>query len=364
MKKNTLIIVLLLAALALSGCSKAEDSPSSEKTRAVKIEKISNSSNSVSLSYVGTVDSKNITNYSFKSPGKLSRLHVKEGDRVSAGDILAQIDTQDISPQLDASSASLSAARENIKKAKDQLDYNEQQVSKMEALYKSGAISSDQLDQTRLQRDISKSSYAQANSQYESAFADYSSKQTLMDDSAIYARENGIVADISFEEGERVGASDTVISLRSSDQIVNIGIAQGDLKNVKVGDLATVDVDGSKAHGRVESIDEVPDISTRTYKAEIRVDGSQYRLGMIAKVSIDIGKKQGVWIPIESVFSDGESYVYVVDKNRAFKKTVEIVENHENKMMVKGLAPGEFLAVSGMKNLNDGSKIKIVGQGE
>lgn len=364
MKKNTVLIVLLAAALMLAGCSKAEDSSSAEKTRAVKVETISTSKNSVSLNYVGTVDSKNMTNYSFKSSGKLSKLYVKEGDKVSAGDIMAQIDVQDISLQLDASSASLSSARENIKKAEDQLDYNEQQVSKMEALYKSGAISKDQLDQVELQRDISQSTYAQANSQYESAFADYSSKQTLMSESAIYAQESGIVASVSFEEGERVGASDPVVTLRSSDQIVNIGIAQGDLKNVKVGALATVDVDGTKAHGKVESIDEIPDSSTRTYKAEIRVDGGQYKLGMIAKVSIDIGKMQGVWIPMQSVFSDGESYVYVVDGDRAFKRTVEIVENHENNMMVKGIEPGELLAVSGMKNLNDGSKVNIVEQGE
>lgn len=364
MKKRLILIMMCVVMMTMSACAKAQEPDVQEKTRAVQVEEVKSTKNPVALSYVGTVDSKDIVDYSFKSGGRIARMYVEEGDRVSRGDLLAQLDTQDINFQLSAATANMNSVQENIKKAKDQLEYSEQQLEKMDSLQKSGGISKDQLDQVRLQRDIARASYNQANSQYESARADYSYKQTLLEESSIYAKQDGIVADIAFEEGERVGPSASIVTLRSMNQIVNIGLAQGDLNDIKAGLAATVDVDGKKASGIVESIDEVPDMATRTYKAQIRVNDGQYRLGMIAKVSIDVGEKQGVWVPMQSIFSDGENYVYIVDKDRAFKRTVQMMENHEDKVMVSGVDSGELLAVSGMKNLNDGSKVNIVEQGE
>ncbi len=364
MKKKLILLIMCMAMMTMSACAKAQEPDIQEKTRAVQIEEVKSTTNPVALSYVGTVDSKDIVDYSFKSGGKLARLYVEEGDRVKKGELLAQLDAQDINFQLSAATATMNSAQENIKKAKDQLDYSEKQLEKMESLQKDGGISKDQLDQIRLQRDIAMASYNQANSQYQSATADYSYKQTVLEESAIYAKQDGIVAKAPFEEGERVGSSEGIITLRSMNQIVNIGLAQGDLNDIRVGQSAVVDVDGKKATGIVESIDEVPDITTRTYKAQIRVNDGQYRLGMIAKVSIDIGEKQGVWVPMQSIFSDGENYVYVVDNDRAFKRTVQMLENHEDRVMVSGVDSGELLAVSGMKNLNDGSKVNIVEQGE
>jgi hypothetical protein len=52
--------------------------------------------------------------------------------------------------------------------------------------------------------------------------------------------------------------------------------------------------------------------------------------------------------------------VYIVRGDRAFKRTVELLNVSDDKIRVEGIEAGELLVVSGMKNLNDGSKVNIV----
>ncbi|TCO72275.1 efflux RND transporter periplasmic adaptor subunit [Marinisporobacter balticus] len=364
MKKLLVMFTISSMLLTLVGCAKAEENMPEEKVRAVKVQKIEESKNPVKLNYIGTVDSKDITDYSFKTGGKLEKVYVKEGDKVKKGDPLAALNTGDIKIQLDTSKANLDLAKENIIKAEDAMHYNEDQFNKIKKLYEAGSVAKNQYDQIKLQRDTSISTYNQSKSQYDIAKSDYEYKSTLMDESVIYAKEDGIVMDVAHEEGERIAGPSmnyiTIVKVRSMKQVVNVGIAQKDLNKINIGIKAVIDVDGDQAHGIIENIDEAPDMATRTYNAEVYVKDKNYRLGSIAKLSFDIGDETGIWIPMQSIFSDGEDYVYIVKEDRVFKRTVTLLKNHEDQVMVKGIEPEEMLAISGMKNINDGSKVNIV----
>lgn len=364
MKKLLAILTISSMLLTLVGCAKADENIPKEKVRAVKVQKIEESKKNVTLSYIGTVDSKDITDYSFKTGGQLKKVYVEKGDKVKKGDVLAALDTKDIKFQIDVSKANLDLAKENIKKAEDSMNYNKDQFNKIEKLYNAGSVAKNQYDQIKLQRDASISTYNQSKSQYDSAKSDYEYKATLLDEAVIYAKEDGIIVNVAHEEGERIAGPSmnyvTIVTLRSMKQIVNVGIAQKDLNKVNIGTKAVIDVDGDEAHGVIENIDEAPDMATRTYNAQVDVKDKNYRLGSIAKLSFDIGNETGVWVPMQSIFSDGEDYVYIVEDDRAFKRTITLLKNHEDQVMVKGIEPEEMLAISGMKNLNDGSKVNIV----
>ena len=72
-----------------------------------------------------------------------------------------------------------------------------------------------------------------------------------------------------------------------------------------------------------------------------------------------MGESKGIWIPVKSVLSDGESFVYVVENERAFKKTIEPVFINDGLMEVSGLEKGELVVTSGTKNISDGFKVTI-----
>ncbi len=359
MKRFLVVLLMMSMIFTLAACSRAEEAIVEEKSSAVKVREIKEGENPVTLSYIGTVNSKDMIKYSFKSAEKLGSVFVEKGDEVKKGDKLAQLNMQDLNFQLSAAKSNLDAAQLNIKKAGDALSYDKDLFKKMDNLYTEGSISKDQYDQVKLKMDTSSTTYNQAKTQYEAAKTDYEHKLSLVDDATIYASQDGSVVEISFEEGERVPKETTVVITRSVSQIVNAGIAQRDLKKIGLGTEATIDVDGEKAKGIVTNIAEAPDEATRTYNAEVTVEDKSFRLGSIAKIEFNIGKESGVWIPISAIMSDGEDYVYIVEEDRAFKRIVELEKLYEDTVMVKGINPGELLVISGMKNLNDGSKTSI-----
>jgi RND family efflux transporter MFP subunit len=359
MRRLLAILLIVSMIFPLSACTKAEETAVKERARAVKVIEIQESENKETLNYIGTVDSKEIVKYSFKTTGKLGKVFVEKGDKVKKGDKLVQLDMQDLNFQISAAKSNLDTAKLNIKKAEDSLNYYKDLFNKMENLYKEGTISKDQYDQIKLQKDTAETTYNQAKSQFEAAKADYEYKLSLLEDATIYANQDGSVIDTYYEEGELVPQGYPVVSVRSSIQIINVGIAQRDLKKIKIGTEAVIDVEGEKANGVVTNIAEAPDETTRTYNAEVTIKDKNFRLGSIAKVVFDIGKERGIWIPISAIMSDEEDYVYIVQGDRAFKRIVELGEIYEDKIMVKGVKSGELLVVSGMKNLIDGSKVNI-----
>jgi len=359
MKRFLTIVLIMSMLITLAACSRAEETVVEERARAVKVKEIKEGENPVTLSYIGTINSKDIVEYSFKSSGKLGRVFVEKGDKVKKGDKLAQLDMQDLNFQLSAAKATLDAAKLNIKKSEDALNYDKELFNKMDNLYKEGSISKDQYDQVKLKMDTSNTTYNQAKSQYEAAKTDYEYKLSLVEDATIYANQDGSIVEVPYEKGELIPQGYPAVIVRSVGQVVNVGIAQRDLKKIELGTEAVVNVDGEKAKGRITNIAEAPDEATRTYNAEVTIEDKSFRLGSIAKLEFNIGKESGVWIPISTIMSNGEDYVYIVEEDRAFKRIVELGKIHEDTVMVKGVNPGELLVLSGMKNLNDGSKVNI-----
>ncbi|PAB58031.1 efflux RND transporter periplasmic adaptor subunit [Anaeromicrobium sediminis] len=360
MKKLVSLMVILMLMFSLSGCNKAEADEKEERVKAVKVQEVAKDEKPVSLDYIGTVDSKETTKYGFKVNGKIGSINVEKGDKVSKGQILATLDTSDLNFQVTAAKGVLDAAELNITKANDALSYNREYFNKIEKLYGQQAVSRDTYDKVKLQLDQSESVYLQARAQYEQAKADYDYKTTLIHDATLKSKNDGIVLDVLVEENELVGAYNPILVLRSNEQVINVGVSQRDIDKLKLGQNSQVDVDGNKADGTVTNISEVPDKESRTYNVEVTVNTNKYRLGSIANVDFPIGAESGIWVPVTSIFSNGEDYVYVIDGDRAFKRTIQIDKISDNKMLVKGLKAGEKIAISGMKNLDDGTKIKIV----
>lgn len=360
--KYLLVFVLVSMVIAATGCGAParKNTDYERQSKAVKVMETTEEKNPVALNYVGTVDSEELVKCSFKVAGKVNKIYVSEGDQVKKGDRLAQLDKTDLQYQLSAARASMNAASADIRKARDAADYAGTSYERVDELYQKGAASTDALDQIKLKKHTAESDYQQARSQYAAARADYSYKQNLIKDSILYAEQDGYVAQKVCNENERVGAYTPVIVLRSGTQIVNIGIPQQELAQIKPGAAADVEVDGERARGIITSIAEVPDTATRTYKAEVSVQGKTFRLGSIAKVSVNIGEQQGIWIPLTAVFSDeGEDCVYVAKDQRAFKRTIAIRSIHEDQAMVTGVKADESLIISGMNNLDDGTLITV-----
>ncbi len=366
MKKIISLLVLVNLVFILSSCAITKDSDDQtantthEKIVGVEVQEIGNSKNPVTLDYVGNVAAKEMINYSLKSSGRVEKLYVKKGDKVKKGQILAKLDRSDLQKGLTASKEDLTAANLNVKKAQEGIDYQNEMLSKMEVLYNDGTVSEDQFEQLKLQITVAKAELEQAQTQANSAQIGYNAKLSLYNDAVAYATKDGIVMELPQKEMEMYSAGYPIAIVRSNEQIINVGLSQSDVQKVIVGTEATIDVYGETATGVITHISEIPDTYTRTYNAEVTVSDKIFKIGSIAEVSFQMGEKDGIWIPINTISSNGEDYVYLVKDGRAFKRTIELQEIYEDTIKVSGIEPGESLVTSGMKNLKDGYRVKIV----
>lgn len=358
MKRKRMIMIFLACTMSLTGCASALENEHanmrSVNVREVKIEK-----GDAILEYIGIVDSKEIVKYSFKTPGKIEKVYVEKGQKVSTGDPLAKLNEEELKFSLDAADAALKAAEFQVTQAKEAYNYDKDNLKKMKALLDSHAISEDLYDQLTLKTKVSEETYKQALQKVKGLRSDFEYKTFLRDNATIMADTDGLVVDVLYKANEQVAAYYPVVAVRSIDQVVNVGIAQKDVNDLVVGIPASIDFYGKKANGEITQVADAPDSDTRTYNGEITLKDSDYKLGAITKVSFDIGEVNGIWVPVNSVLSDGEDYVYIVKDGRAFKQIIKIQQISNGRMMVDGLEEGQLVVVNGMKNLLDGIEVRI-----
>jgi multidrug resistance efflux pump len=397
MNRKQLAGMLILLVSMTAGCTK-RPAEAPERIKPVKVMELKKESTAVVLQYTGIIEAEEMRRLSFKSSGKLKEVFVKKGDKVEAGQLLAALDTEDLEYSLKASEAQMKAALAqyrkavngadpedikklelNVKKAQDSYNYTLASYKRIEALYNGGAVSKDDLDKAKLELDVKEAELQQAKEAYnqakdgtraedretllnqaEQARAQYEHNRSLLDDASLKSDAKGSVVDILYKKGEMVSASYPVIVLRSESQVVNVGLSSKDVKKVAPGTEAVILVDGQEAKGRVEEISDVPDSRTMTYNARIYLESMAFSIGDIADVKLIAGSREGIWVPITAILSDGSDYVYIENNGRAEKRKISIVDVSATNAMVEGVRPGERLVVEGMKSLRDGDRVARV----
>lgn len=288
-KRRILVVAMLMIAAIITVVAltvKGQEVETEEQIRAVTVQEIQSSERPVQLNYVGTLDAKEIIKYSFKTDGQIGRKFVEKGARVKKGDKLLELDKHDLEFQVSSARTAMESARLSIMKAEDSINYIQANFDRMSSLYAENVIAKDQYEQLKLELDNAQSSLLQAQSQYAAATTNYEYQLSLERDATIYAEQDGMVVELMSEEKERVSAFTPVISVRSVEEVVNIGIPQQDLEKIKVGAKAAIDMDGQKAEGVVGNIAEAPDTATRTYKAEVTVQGKDLKASVKISKSI------------------------------------------------------------------------------
>lgn len=257
----------------------------------------------------------------------------------------------------------MSMIEANINKAEEDSQFALDNYNKITKLHKEGAVSEQQFNEAELKLKLSRASLEATTAQYEQAKSSYKSIKNTINDATIVADEAGYVVDIISKEGENTSAGMPVILLRPEKQIIHVGLSQEDVKKVSIGQSAKIILDDFQGDGKISNIDYIPDQQSRTYDTEIEMtkelSAKEFLIGSIAKVSININEKRGVWIPIRTLMSDGEDYVYIVEEDRILRRNILLGQVHENKVLVEGLLEGELLVTEGMKYVKDGYLVYI-----
>lgn len=218
--KRCIVGVMLIAALAISGCDK-KDNPDDSTVW-------------------GQADATEVS-INTKIPGRLVDLYVQEGVRVHKGDVLAQVDAREVSAMNAAAKAKISAAKAARLQAEANLDQARRDLARYEELYRAGAISRSMYENLQSKCDILAAACEQAEANVEASTEAFNQSAVNVGETVITAPFDGIVTTKYVDAGAMVSTGMPIVELQDpSKNWVNFKVKETDLDKYKLNSEVTL----------------------------------------------------------------------------------------------------------------------------
>ncbi|HIK73291.1 MAG TPA: efflux RND transporter periplasmic adaptor subunit [Alcanivorax sp.] len=350
------LLALLPLALVIAACSPAEPESDTSPRPALVVQP--GTGDALRDIYPGEVRARYEPELAFRIGGKISRRMVTVGDRVEAGQPLAELNAEDVRLELDAARARLASARSDQRLARSELE-------RYRTLLDRQVISQSQFDSVESRAEASDAQLEQARAQLKVASnqADYA---------VLEAPETGVIAQRLAEAGQVVAAGQAVFVLAvDGDREVVIDLPEQDVKRFQVGDEVAIELwsrPGEPFPGRIRELAPAADPSSRTFEARVAFDNdtADAELGQSARVLVDHanGGADVLTVPLAAVTADqGESFVWVVNPDDAtlVKTPVRTGAYREDRVPVlEGLSADDWVVAAGTQVLREGQKVRPV----
>jgi len=345
---------LLCATLMLAACSRP--APSEEPVRSVKIVTVAPGQIGSSAEYSGEVRARVESRLGFRVAGKLVRRQAEPGQRVRAGDLLAQLDPQDYQLAADAARAQVSAAVTNR-------DLAAADFKRFKDLREQNFISSAELERRE-------ASLKAAQAQLEQAQAQLASQGNQAAYTRLLADVSGVVTAVEAEVGQVVAAGSPVLRIaQDGPRDVVFAVPEDKVLQMKTGTGVEVRgwSGGAPIKGVVREVAASADPVTRTFGVKVAIDSrSAPPLGSTVSVLPQALVRSGapvIKLPTSAFRQDGQtSAVWVLDSASMTVRLqpVQIATADGNEVVVAaGLQPGMQVVVAGVHVLSPGQKVTI-----
>lgn len=348
---------ILIGFAVLAGCSKAP--PDQEPVRAVKVMTVGASETRFDLEFSGEIRARIESTLGFRVGGKIIARQAEIGQRVKAGQLLAQIDPQDYRVAADAAAAQLIAAQSNR-------DVAAADLKRYQNLFEQGFISAAELERRQASEKMAQAQWRQAQAQ-NTVQSNQSNYTHLLADGS------GVITSLDASAGQVVAAGQPVVRLAlDGPRDVVFSVSEDKLASLKAG--VAVDVrqltDGKTLEAKVRDVSASPDAITRTFvvKAALPKDANPV-LGSTVTVSLRAASLKGeaprIKLPTSALRTEaGATSVWVLDPATMTVKsqTIQVTTADGNDAVVdSGLQNGDQVVVSGVHVLTAGQKVSIYG---
>ena len=338
-------IVPATAALLLAGCGgPVRASPSTgEAAVPVRLAPVEAGPVERPVRASGLVATKDGWDLSFKVGGVVAAVAVREGERVTRGQVLARLDATELAA--------------GVRQAREALDKARRDARRIEALAASEAA-------PRVAAEDSRTALAVAEAQL--AAAEFNLRR-----GTLTAPDDGWVDQRLAEPGEIVAPGRPVLRVSGEGRgfVVRVALADRDVLGLERGTPATVALDaasGRPLHGRVSEIARAAGRGTGTYLVEVALasaDATGLLSGLTAKVEIARTLDAEGAVPLAAVVDgDGEAgAVFTVEQGVARRRPVRIAFLHGDRAVLSsGLAGVGAVVTDGAPRLVQGTRVKVV----
>lgn len=334
-------LVLILSLLLFGACKKSGEAYKVEPLR-VATETVRPGSLSAGRHYVGKVEEESSTSVSFTGMGTVTRVLVQEGQYVSKGQLVAEMDITQCENTRAAAKATLDQALD----AKD----------RMEPLYESGAIPAvDWID------ILTKVRQARAS-------LDIANK--ALKDCLLMAPCSGIVGSKLMESGMTALPSQPVCTILDITKVkVKVSVPEKEIglfAKGSTGDaLVSAEALGGKTFRSTHYVRGVEgDALTHTYDVRFSVPNPEGELlpGMVVNVTLSAGEAEEpvITVPLRSVQDAADSglFVWLAKNGKAHRQPVDTGEAEGDRIIItSGLQEGDKVIVEGYQKVSEGSEV-------
>jgi multidrug efflux system membrane fusion protein len=348
------IAPLLLAAGLLSACGNGDTG--APPARPVLVQQPTPAAGAVQA-FAGEIRARHETPLAFRVGGKVAKRLVDVGDRVVAGQPLAELDAQDLRLSRDAAQAQLTAAEADARLAAAEFE-------RIEVMFQRQLVSRSLFDARKNGLDAANSRVAQARAQL-----DVAGNQAAY--GVLRANASGVVAVRNIEAGQVVSAGQTAFGLaEDGEREVAIALPEADVARFQDGQDVLVELwaaPGQRVPGTIREIAPAADPQARTYATRVALalpEGVRVELGQSARVYAANAAAPSLSVPLSAlVQADGQAAVWVLDADGQRVKRVPVQAGAYTETDVPvsgGLQPNDWVVISGVHLLRENDAVKPV----
>lgn len=338
---NKSMMIALLTILLAGSCSEKQSVGVKAPLRvATEVAGTSTADESAAV-YVGTVEEREATAVSFTGMGVVRRVLVSEGQAVSRGQLLAEMDDTQARNLLAGAEAAMAQANDALQRYRQ--------------LHDAGSL--PEVQWVEIQSKV-----AQAQSQLAVA-------RKNLSDCRLTAPVSGIIGRKMVGAGETALPSQAVVTILDISSVkVKVSVPEGEIAAINEHTPSTISVEAAGVTlngGRIEK-GVVADAMTHTYDLRINLANSGRRLlpGMVAAVRLAMPHAESsrqCTLPVTAIQqrSGGEHFVWTVSADStAHRATVVLGPTTGNRIAItSGLEQGQRVVVEGYQKLSEGTKV-------
>ncbi|MDH4114578.1 MAG: efflux RND transporter periplasmic adaptor subunit [Burkholderiaceae bacterium] len=309
------------------------------------------------LAFPGSVQAVSQATVRAKLSAEVTRVPVREGDRVAAGQTIAEFDTAQLRAQLAERSATYESAKAQLATTERTRQANAQ-------LVKQNFISQNAFDTADSAFQAQLAAVAAARAQLEQT-------QLLLADAVVRAPISGTIAKRNVQPGEKVGFDAPLLSIVDLSQLeVQAQVPVSDVARLRKGMPAQVEIEGMPGRaiaGRLERINPSTEPGTRTINIYVTLpnDEALLRAGMFARVAVVTSDTEVLALPMAALRSEnGTTFVWTVREGRIERRLVEVGRRDERAQLIEvrgGLSADDTVLATKFDNLKDGLAARVIG---
>ncbi|HEY0798153.1 MAG TPA: efflux RND transporter periplasmic adaptor subunit, partial [Candidatus Baltobacteraceae bacterium] len=413
---HALELGLLIATIAVSGCSSHGGGAQGPPPTSVEVTKATRQDIATYLTLDGQITPQQSSTLSSPQSGNVTAVYANEGDRVSSGQLLAKIDDSSLRAQLAQAQGSVVAAEAKLRgsaitqpiqstqygssmgQASARVSSDRASLQNARLVYESnvklfpqGYISQTDLEQSRatyvaaqqqLSSDIAAADAAHAGlGQTQADLQNVEANrgaltqaqglvqqlQTEVAQTNVTAPFDGVVTARLLDPGAFAGPNAPILTVSQIATVyVNANVPDDDLSYVQTGtqvNFTTTSLPGRTFHGAITDVNATPTEGTLSYRARVRYPNADDSLrgGMLVSVVVrEQYHHAAVVVPRTAVFeTDSGDNVFTVKDNKAVQVPVHLGLQTDTLAEVQGVTPGTVVITARPDSLQDGGVVAI-----